>query len=132
MKKIFTFGSLGLLLAPAVVMAQNPNVGYVDFWVNNLQYYLTRGITIIMVVMTLWFLWGVFKFIGEKDPTKIKDRRKQMINGLIGLFVAVAVWGIIRIAGRILGVDTTNTNTYQPGLTCPPGTVYSPATRTCR
>ena len=130
MKKIFTFGSLGLLLAPAVAMAQN--VGYVDFWVNNIQYYLTRAITIIMVVMTLWFLWSVFKFIGEKDPTKMKDRKKQMFNGLIGLFIAVAVWGIIRIAGRILGVDTVNTSNYQPGLTCPPGTEFISSSRTCR
>jgi len=79
--------------------------------------------------MTLWFLWAVFKFIGEKDPTKMKDRKKQVMNGLIGLFIAVAVWGIIRLAQNVFGLDGLNN---APNPTCAPGYRWNPAFGECR
>jgi hypothetical protein len=53
------------------------------------------------------FLWGVFKFIRSSE-VKDKQESKQFIYmGLIGLFVMVSVWGIIKIAATTLGVDSS-------------------------
>ncbi len=130
MKKTFAF-ILGaaLVLAPAVALAQN--FTYVNNWVNQLLYWLRLAITVVMIAMTLYFLVNVFKFVQNKEGSKAEDLRKGVINGLIGLFIAVAVWGIIRIAGNVLGVNVDTSNQLTPGVTCPPGLMYNPTTRTC-
>ena len=119
MKKtaIISFGTT--LAMPLLALAQN--TGYIDGWISAGTRWLSTAITVIMVLMTLWFLISVFRYIAEKDPGKLKDRRKVMINGLIGLFVAVSVWGIISIARNTLGT----TNSQAPGISCPPGTYWN-------
>jgi hypothetical protein len=68
------------------------------------------GAVVIPGIFTLAFvvfLWGVFKFIRSPD-LKDKNEGKQFIYmGLIGLFVMVSVWGIIKIASTTLGIDST-------------------------
>jgi uncharacterized protein YacL len=125
MKKSIAF-ILGLSAFPALALAQTvtPQFAYTDRVIGQGQYYLGLAVTILMILMTVWFLISVFNFIREKDAAKMKDRKKQMINGLIGLFVAVAVWGIIRIASSIVGIN--DANNASPNLTCPPG--YRPGT----
>jgi hypothetical protein len=123
-KATFIIGALSLAV-PALAFAQN--FGYVDNVVGAGRYYLGVAVTVLMILMTLWFLWTVFKFIGEKDATKRKDRQKQMVAGLVGLFIAVGVWGIIRIATRVTGVDPNASF----GTTCPPGYYYDSRTQSC-
>ncbi len=117
MKKSALISFSTALLVPMFAFAQNFN--YVTNVINTGELWLNKAITIIMVLMTLWFLISVFRYIAEKDPGKLADRRKVMLNGLIGLFVAVSVWGIIKIAGSIVGTDGQNTPVQ---ITCPPGT----------
>lgn len=122
MKKIALASFSTALFAPLLVLAQGqPNTTYVDIWIAKAQGWLSMALTIIMILMTLFFLINVFRYVMEKDPGKLADKRKTMISGLIGLFIAVSVWGIINIAGNIFGTR----NAVTPGLTCPPGTVYS-------
>ncbi len=126
MKKsvLASFGST--LLVPALTFAQDTS--YVDFWIGRGKGWLSMALTIIMVLMTLFFLWSVFKYVSEKDAGKLPEHRKRIWNGLIGLFIAVAVWGIVNIAARTLGTDVRNTT---PGLTCPPGSFYNYVTHVC-
>jgi len=127
MKKLAlaSFGSA--LLVPALALAQD--LTYVNFWIKNGEVWLGRAVTIIMILMTIYFLVNVFRYIAEKDPGKLADKRKTMISGLIGLFIAVSVWGIINIAQRIFG---TQNSAYQvPVLNCPPGTTYNYSLNSC-
>ncbi len=126
MKKSVLLSFSSVLLVPAFVFAQRFRPGYIDSVIDSITGWLSIAVTVIMVIMTLWFLISVLRYIAEKDPGKLADRRKVMLNGLIGLFIAVSVWGIIKIAGNILG---TNDNT-PVGLVCPPGTM--PRGNTCR
>lgn len=130
MKKsvLFTIALTALMVIPAVALAQN--FTYVNNWLNQALYWLRLSITVLMIAMTVYFLWGVLQFIMEKDPGKAIEKRKIMWNGLLGLFISVAVWGIIRIAGSVFGVDTTNTQ-QTPDVTCPPGMEYNRNTGTC-
>ncbi|HTH93135.1 MAG TPA: hypothetical protein VL576_01485 [Candidatus Paceibacterota bacterium] len=130
-KAIFNGSALTTLLAPALAFAQGaPNFNYVNSWLNQALYWLRLSITIIMILMFVFFLYNVFRFVMNKDPGKAADLRKVMINGLIGLFIATAVWGIIHLAGSITGVDTSG-QTTSPDVTCPPGLDYNTATGTC-
>ncbi len=114
------------LLVPALALAQN--FDYANKWIDQGLKWLRLSITIIMIVMTLYFLLGVFRYISEKDPTKLKDRRTVVINGLIGLFIAVSVWGIIRLAGTTLGTSSQNGSV---DIACPPGLKFNPTTGVC-
>jgi hypothetical protein len=64
-------------------------------------------IPLIFSAALLFFLWGVMKFIMASDSAKKEEGKKFIINGLIGLFVMTALWGIISIAGGILGTNNS-------------------------
>ncbi len=131
-KTVFNVSALTALLVPAMAFAQAPNFNYVDRWVNQLIYWLRLSITVVMILMTVFFLYNVLRFIMDKGekPEDTANKRKTMINGLIGLFISVAVWGIINLAGSIAGVDT-NQQGVSPNITCPPGLQYIPRTGIC-
>ncbi len=130
MKKTIAIVLSVALLVPIVAAAQNFN--YVNNWLSQGIIWLRLAITIVMILMTLFFLYTVFQFISAKDATKQKEQKDRMINGMIGLFVSVAVWGIIKIAGNVFGVNTTDPNASGPvGTTCPPGTRYSQSQGVC-
>ncbi|HWC58038.1 MAG TPA: hypothetical protein VG621_03800 [Candidatus Paceibacterota bacterium] len=112
---LLSFGTA--LVIPVAVFAQNSS--YVDYWVTTASGWLSKALVVIMVLMTLWFLIGVFRYIAEKDPGKLAEKRKTMLSGLVGLFIAVSVWGIISIAGNIFGTKYTSA----PAISCPPGTI---------
>ena len=130
MKKTALIALGTTLLVPVLALAQTtgtPQTAYIDTWIGKATGWLSQAITIIMVLMTLWFLVGVFKYIAEKDASKLKERRTFMLNGLIGLFVAVSIWVIISIAGNIFGTK----NSSAPALACPPGSIYNQTTGRC-
>jgi cellobiose-specific phosphotransferase system component IIC len=120
MKKstLFISSSAVALVAPVIALAQQPNFFYVQSWFSNIKYFASQAVNIAMIALTLWFIVSVIRYVAVKEPKDIPDRRKTMINSLIGLFVAVSVWGIIRLAGGVLG--TTNITDQ---IVCPPGTV---------
>lgn len=124
-KAIFNVSALTAVLLPAFASAQD--FTYVNSWLTQGLTWLRLSITVITILMTVFFLYSVLRFIMNKDATKAADLRKLMINGLIGLFVSVAVWGIIGLASRVTGVQ----NNASPNITCPPGLVYSTVTGTC-
>lgn len=125
--KAFSFSAFAAtVLVPALALAQN--FTYANNWIDQGLKWLRLSITVVMIVMTLYFLLAVFQFIREKEPAKIKDRRQTVINGLIGLFLAVSVWGIIRIAGQVFG---TESNTGPVPIACPPGLKFNPVTGVC-
>ena len=115
---------------PLVALAQIPNTSYIDFWIGRGKEWLNMAIVIIMVLMTFFFLLKVFQFISAKDATKQAEKKKEMFNALIGLFVAVSVWGIIGLVGRITGIGQGNAINSQP--TCPPGYTYDVVLKQCR
>lgn len=131
MKKIALTSRLaafGIAVAmPLITLAQwggstgSPDTNYVDTWINKATGWLSQAITVVMVLMTLWFLINVFRYVAEKEAGKLADRRKVMFQGLIGLFVAVSVWGIIKIAGNVFGTNNSTT----PNLVCPPGSILN-------
>jgi hypothetical protein len=67
------------------------------------------GAIVIPGIFTLAFvvfLWGVFKFIRSSEQKDKEESKNFIIMGLIGLFVMVSVWGILKILGNTLGIQT--------------------------
>ncbi len=61
-------------------------------------------IPLIFSLAFVVFLWGVFRFIAASDAEKKQEGKKLIWWGIIGLFVMVSVWGIIKILGTTLGL----------------------------
>ena len=73
--------------------------------VNILVDLIDTAIPVLVSAAVLVFFWGLAKFIrnsgNEKSHT---DGRNLMIWGVIGLFVMVTVWGLVRFTQSSLGI----------------------------
>jgi hypothetical protein len=112
MKKIvMSFAALASLLSPVAVLAQVqgvPDTAYVDTWVTKLLDLGQKATTFFMIAATLFFIWTVIAYIREKDSKEAANKKSAMFRGIIGLFVIVAIWGIVRILAQTFGVTTGN------------------------
>ena len=62
---------------------------------------LNRIIPVLIALALVIFFWGLIQYIRTN-----KGGKDIMIAGLVGLFIMVSVWGIIRIAQNTLGVGS--------------------------
>ena len=67
---------------------------------------LNRVIPVLIALALVVFFWGLIQYIRTH-----KGGKDIMIAGLVGLFIMVSVWGIIRIAQNTLGVGGSGTPT---------------------
>ncbi len=117
---------LAFLVAPATALAQSqgvPDFGYVDTWVGKLLQFGQQLTTFLMIFATLWFIWVVIKYIRSKEAKDAEENKKAVVRGVIGLFVIVAIWGIVKLLASTLGVSTGNNAGIN--VPCPPGMTYS-------
>ncbi len=110
----------GIILIPVLAIAAQPILS--TFTTNETQglgkIFKDLGgifnaiIPLLMVAATVFFLWGVLQFVTSGgDEDKRKEGRDHIIYGLIGLFIMVAVWGLVgAIQGTFNLTETTNVN----------------------
>ncbi len=123
-KTIVAISSLGFLLTPFIAFAQSPLENLMErilSWVN-------RGVPILLTIATIVFIWIVIQYIKEKDPKEMEVKQKQVRNGIIGLFVIIAVWGIIAFIAGTLGIEKNPTIP----VPCPPGQTFSTLNNRCQ
>lgn len=54
-------------------------------------------IPILFGLAFLYFLWGMVQYIQAPDEGLKEEGRNKIIYGIIGLFVMVAVWGLVEV-----------------------------------
>jgi fumarate reductase subunit D len=55
-------------------------------------------VPLMITLATVYFLWGVLSYImAAGDEKKLTEARYYILYGLIGLFVIVAMWGLVSI-----------------------------------
>ncbi len=64
-------------------------------------------IVLLFVVALLVFFWGIFEFVAKAsdDEGRVKGK-DNILYGLIGMFIMVAVFGIIRIILGTFGLTS--------------------------
>ncbi len=103
--------AIAIAIAPLFAAAQVT----VNGLINTFKGILGAVIPFFMILATVIFLWGVIQYItagGEEE--KIKSGRTYMLWGIIGLFVMVAVWGLVNVIATTTGIGTNNT--IPPGV----------------
>lgn len=74
-----------------------------DITVERILNAISSGILIplvnfLFVLATVVFLYGVIRYvIAQSDQTKISDAKRIMMWGIIGMFIMVSAWGVIRL-----------------------------------
>ncbi|MEX0924831.1 MAG: hypothetical protein WDZ82_02725 [Candidatus Paceibacterota bacterium] len=62
-------------------------------------------ILLMFTVATVLFAWGVITFITSEEGGEARQQGKtNLVYGLLGLFIMIAVYGIIRIIGATFGI----------------------------
>ena len=105
MKKIISLGAV-LGISPLFAFAQTGTLFTIIQTIANLLNYI---LPVLIACAVIYFVWGIVQYmVAASDEEAKKAGRAKIINGLIGLFVIVAFWGIIAIVTNTFGFTTTN------------------------
>jgi hypothetical protein len=68
---------------------------------------LSRVIYLIISLAVVVFLYGVFKFIRAEGDDK-QNGRDFILYGIIGIFVMVSLWGLVRILQSTFNLNNSD------------------------
>ena len=79
------------------------------------QYILNPIIILGFSVALVVFLYGIFQFVLKAGDDKAREEGKKSIGyGLVGMFIMVSVFGIIRFILSSLGLSAANVYPLNP------------------
>jgi hypothetical protein len=113
MKKIIAFG-LAFGVTPFLALAADA-----FSIITKINQILSLVIPVLITLAVVYFIWGIIQYTLSTDEEKKKKARGMIINGLIGLFIIVAFWGIIRLVTNTFGVGPEQLNSN--AIPCIPG-----------
>ncbi len=101
--------TIGLLSLPSITLAASNTTavqGTLGGVLGTIKGLMDSIIPIIIVGAVIYFFYGVAKYVmaaGDEDAQTAG--RSVMIYGIIGLFVIVAVWGLVGLLGTTFGIN---------------------------
>lgn len=108
-QKNFLYLSLALL-------AVSPQVSFAAFeriktLLRDFKSLLDLVVPIVFALALIFFFYGIAQFIRSAGDTKtLESGKNKMIWGIVGLFVMISIWGIIKYLGDSLGIETNIRN----------------------
>lgn len=130
MKSIFKASTILALTMPFMALAQTAggalggtipgsrsgNSQNITTWIGTIGGWVGQLAIILIGVAILVFFWGIVKYVmAGADEEKRAAGRSLMIYGIIGLFVMVAVWGLVYFLAGVLGIGVGG-GTAVPGI----------------
>lgn len=81
----------------------------IDGLLAKLNQYLINPLIVFMFAVALaYFMFGVVQFLSNQEKSEERTKGQQhMLWGVIGMFIMIAVFTIMRILANTLGGDTT-------------------------
>jgi hypothetical protein len=105
MKKIIT--GVTLFAAPMLTFAQGANAFSI---LDTLRSLVDRLIPFFIAAGLAYFIFGIVKYVIAGDSDDKEKARHVIVQGLIGLFIMLSVWGIIGVFQRTFQVGNTEIN----------------------
>lgn len=90
-------------LLPLVTFAATRNLGDL---VTLAIHYFNIAIFVIIDLAVLIFIWNVYRYFFKADPENKKEAGVYVMYSVIGFFVIISFWGIVRIVSNTLNLDT--------------------------
>ncbi len=71
-------------------------------------------ITILFVLATIFFLWGVIQYVigSQGNEQKLILGKKVMLWGIIGLTIMASAWGIVKILCDFLDTCSSSSSSF--------------------
>lgn len=71
------------------------------------EYLVQPFLGFLFMLALVMFMYGVFRFVGTSDKSSddAQKGRQHMLWGVIGMFVMMSVFGIIRVILQTLGMS---------------------------
>ena len=92
-----------IILAPLFAYAATT----VDTILTTIRILLNQIIPILMILATVVFLWGIILYVvAGSDEEKVATAKSYILTGLVGLFVMIAVWGIVQAIVSQFGLQS--------------------------
>src|SRR3989344_9085075 len=102
MKKVIL---VTLAFAPVLAFAQQ--LAGIERLVGSIGRVVGLALPIVVAIALLAFFWGLVKFIFAQGNEEAKgEGKKIMLWGLIALFIAASIWGLVTFARTSLGVGS--------------------------
>lgn len=103
MKKYFLIISAFLISLPSWVFAKT-----VGEYITDIAKWIAGSvIPILIIIAVIIFIIGVIRFVMlAGNEQERASGRLFIIRGLIGLFVILAIWGILAVFGNTLGISS--------------------------
>lgn len=94
------------LLLPAVAFAATPPASVLSFVGKVSTNILNPIIAIIFALAFVYFIYGVAAYIWNPDSEEARIKgQKAMLWGVVGMFIMVSVFGIMRFLINSIGAD---------------------------
>lgn len=133
-RKVLKASVLGLVLPLSALADTTPvggtgsgvpiNTSFFQSLYQSITTILQYVVPIVISLAVIVFIWGVLKFVmsaGNEDARK--EGRNLMIYGIIGIFVMVSVWGLVRVLQSATGLSNgSNAAIGGPQLPIPSNT----------
>ena len=102
-----SYVSVLFLSIPFTASAQGCSEPGLMSYICGATYLIYRIIPVVFALAIVFFFWGITRSFIHSDDEKVRDEsRRIMLWGVIAIFVALSVWGIIYIFGHILGTPS--------------------------
>lgn len=94
--------AVGVALAPSVASAQTTVQSIISVISN-----IIEGVVALLIALAVvYFFWGVAKYILKAGDANARGEAiNQMIWGVVGIFVMVSVWGLVRLVQNTFGIQ---------------------------
>ena len=109
-------GFMWTVIGVAVVLAARTIVNYVrelfgnssgntlNAFINQIRATLNTLIKMLFALVTVYFIWGVIQYVrAGGDEEKLRQGKRHMIWGIIGMAIMGAAWGIVNILKKYIG-----------------------------
>lgn len=64
-------------------------------------------VSLVFVLAVLLFIWGIAGLIiYRENPEKREEGQRNILWGVVGMFIMVSVYGIIRLIANTVGVSS--------------------------
>jgi hypothetical membrane protein len=103
MKNFLKGSAIAVSALPTLALAQASAFTVLD----TIGVFIDRATPILVSFAVLYFIFGVIRFVIAGDADKKAEARQTVIQGIIGLFVIVSLWGIVFFIGNTFGVGPT-------------------------
>jgi hypothetical protein len=84
------------------------SINRVDDIFRVVEAFVNRTTPFIIGLAVFIIIWGVFRMIsGAGDDTQRAEAQKLVFWGVVGIFIMISIWGLVRILINTFNLDTT-------------------------